>query len=277
MNEWALLVFTLCIPTAIGGFLFLALAHRTITKSTKDPLSVMKIPLLSLVGIAIVGLMGSFFHLGSPMNAINTLLGFGKSWMSNEIVLTSAFIGLAVITAGLALVQKRVNKVLLIVTGIVGLIDVYAMAKLYMVTQVVGWDHINTFFVFYGTVFTLGPVIAASLLSIKLKGEDLSKLIKWAFAIAIFGITIQIIGATSLVAAVPGFKMIGGSTLTEVLAPYSSMIMLRWVLEGAGLIILGMLALASTKKINYSFVYVALLIFIIAEGLSRYLFYVIGA
>ena len=45
------------------------------------------------------------------------------------------------------------------VTGIVGLIDVYCMASIYAVTRVNGWDNINTYLVFFGTVFTLGPVL----------------------------------------------------------------------------------------------------------------------
>ena len=57
------------------------------------------------------------------------------------------------------------------VTGIVGLIDVYCMASIYAVTRVNGWDNINTYLVFFGTVFTLGPVLAASLLGVTLKGD----------------------------------------------------------------------------------------------------------
>ena len=32
MHEWALLIMTVCVPTAVGGFLFLWLFHKKITK-----------------------------------------------------------------------------------------------------------------------------------------------------------------------------------------------------------------------------------------------------
>ena len=81
----------------------------------------MKLPLLTLAGISLVGLFASFFHLGTPTHALYTILGFGRSWMSNEIVFTGAFIGLACLTVGLVLLQKKINPILMLVTGIVGL------------------------------------------------------------------------------------------------------------------------------------------------------------
>ena len=44
-----------------------------------------------------------------------------------------------------------------------------------------------------------------------------------------------------------------------------------------GLALLGFLALVSMKKVNDSLIYLALAVFFIGEGMSRYLFYVIGA
>lgn len=277
MNEWALLVFSVCIPAAVGGFLFLWFSHRNIVKAGQDPFKVMKMPLLVLAGLSIIGLFASFFHLGSPASAFYTILGFGRSWMSNEIVFTGIFIALACITTGLAIMQKKVNPILLLVTGIVGLIDVYCMAKLYSVTQVTGWNNVNTYLVFFGTVFTLGPVLSASLMGVTLNGESFKEMIKWAFAITIFGIAIQVVGTAIFAVATPELQMINGSTAVESLSAYGNMIALRWILEAAGLILLGVLALTSMKKINYSVAYLALLVLIIAEAMSRYVFYVIGA
>ncbi|MCQ6278562.1 DmsC/YnfH family molybdoenzyme membrane anchor subunit [Bacillus sp. EB600] len=277
MHEWALLILTICVPAAIGGFLFLALLHKKIASSGQDPFNVMKLPLLVLAGFSIIGLFGAFFHLGKPTHAFYTILGFGRSWMSNEIVFTGAFIGLAFITAGLAILQKKTNRLLMLVTGLVGLMDVFCMASIYTATRINGWENINTYLVLYGVVFTLGPVLAASLMSTTLHPEMFKNIVKRAFAITIFGIGIQVIGTAILAVSTPAMQLISGTTAVASLSAYGEMIAIRWALEVAGLALLGFLAMASLKKVNDFLVYAAFAIFLIAEVMSRYLFYVMGA
>ena len=277
MHEWALLIMTVCVPAAVGGFLFLGLFHNKVAKAGQDSYKAMKLPMLTLAVLSIVGLFASFFHLGTPAHAFYTILGFGRSWMSNEIVFTGAFIGLAVITAVLVLVQKKTNPIFMIVTGIVGLIAVYCMASIYAATRVNGWDNVNTYLVFFGTVFTLGPVLAASLMSTTLKGDLLKSIIKWAFAITVFGIGIQVIGTAVFSVSTAEIETINGAAAIESLSGYSTMITFRWILEVAGLALLGFLAMASVKKVNYALIYAAVAVLMIGEAMSRYVFYVMGA
>jgi anaerobic dimethyl sulfoxide reductase subunit C len=277
MHEWPLLIFTVLIPAAVGGILFLWFIHGRIEKAGGNLLNIMKLPLIIISIVSIIGLIGSFLHLGSPENALNTLRGFGRSWMSNEIVFTGAFIGLACLTAGLAIVQKKVNPLLMLLTGVVGLVDIYCMSSAYAVTRVNGWDHLNTYVVFYGTAFSLGPVLGISLMLPKMKGEEMKKIVKWAFAFGIFGVAIQIIGSAMFNAYIPEVQMITGETAAAKLAPYSTMIGFRWAIEVIGLGMLGYFSLATKNKINYIPVYAALLVFAVAEGMSRYVFYVLGA
>ncbi|WP_070120870.1 dimethyl sulfoxide reductase anchor subunit family protein [Bacillus marinisedimentorum] len=277
MHEWPLLIFTVALPAAVGGILFLWFAHGSLKKTTTDVSRLMKWPLVITALVAIVGLIGSFFHLGSPMSAINTVKGFGRSWMSNEIVFTGLFLALICITAGLALVYKKVKPVLMIVTGLVGLIAIYSMATTYAVTRINGWDHLNTYIVFFGTAFALGPVLGASLLVPGMEKEKRKDIIKRAFMISIFGIAIQVIGAAMFSAYTSEIQLITGGTAAEKLAPYSGMAGIRWVVELLGLGVLGYMALGTKQKLSYAFVYAALLVFVIAEGMSRYLFYVIGS
>ncbi|WP_019242815.1 MULTISPECIES: dimethyl sulfoxide reductase anchor subunit family protein [Bacillus] len=278
MHEWALLILTVAVPAAIGGMLFLWFVHGIVKKDAADTFKMMKLPLIVIAVLSLVGLIASFFHLGAPTHALNAVRGFGQSWMSNEIVATGAFIALACITAGLAIVQKKVNPILMLITAIVGLVDVFCMAQLYKVTRVNGWDHMNTYLIFFGTVFALGPVLGASLLLPSVKGEQVKKIVKWAFAFGLFGIGIQIIGAAMFNGYVGEIELISGVSASERLATYSGFIGIRWIIEALGLGTLGYLALSSSqKKINFSMVYAALLLFIIAEGMSRYVFYVLGA
>ncbi|MBL4953505.1 DmsC/YnfH family molybdoenzyme membrane anchor subunit [Neobacillus sp. OS1-32] len=274
MNEWALLIMTVCVPAAVGGFLFLGLFHKQLAGN--DGFKVMKLSLIVLAAVSIVGLFAAFFHLGTPSHAFYTILGFGRSWMSNEIVFTGAFIALACITAGLAMVQKRINPTLILLTAVVGLIDVYCMASIYAVTRVNGWGNINTYLVFYGTVFTLGPVLAASLLGATVESEPVTKILKWAFALAVFGISIQIIGTVIFSVSPTDVQLINGTTATEHLTGYSSMITSRWILEIIGLAVLGFVSMSS-KKSAFTIVYLALVVLLIGEAMSRYVFYVLGA
>lgn len=277
MHEWALLIMTVCVPAAVGGFLFLGLFHKRVAKTGQDTYKTMKLPILSLAVLSIAGLFASFFHLGTPAHAFYTILGFGRSWMSNEIVFTGAFIGLAVVTTALAMIGKKTTPILMLVTGIVGLIAVYCMASLYAATRVNGWNNVNTYLVFFGTVFTLGPILAASLMSTTLKGDLLKGLIKWAFAITVFGIGIQVIGTAVFSVSPAEIEMINGAAAIQHLSGYSSMITSRWVLEIAGLALLGFLAVSSVKKVNYALLYAVVAVLIVGEVMSRYAFYVMGA
>lgn len=80
---------------------------KKITKAGEDSYKVMKLPILTLAVLNLIGLFASFFHLGTPTHALYTIMGFGRSWMSNEIVFTGAFIGLACMTAGLTILQRK--------------------------------------------------------------------------------------------------------------------------------------------------------------------------
>jgi anaerobic dimethyl sulfoxide reductase subunit C (anchor subunit) len=280
MHEWELLIFTLCIPASIGGFLFLSLIHKKIAASGLDPYKVMKLPLLVLAGVSVVGLVASFFHLGTPTNALYTIMGFGRSWMSNEIVFTGLFIGLACVTVGLAILKKKINPLFMLVTGIVGLIDVYCMASAYTSTLVSGWNALNTYTAFFGTVFVLGPVMAASLMAPVLSAEGNKeagkKIVKTALIIAFVGVAVQAIGVALYGTNMPEVNMINGINALSAIDGYQSTVVIRWIIELFGLGLLGYLS-RSTAKVSFSFVYVAVLVLVVAEGMNRYVFYVMGS
>ncbi|MFJ7729442.1 dimethyl sulfoxide reductase anchor subunit family protein [Neobacillus sp. NPDC097160] len=277
MHEWALLIFTVIIPSLVGGFLFLGIFHKKIAGSGHDTYKIMKLPLIVLTSLSLVGLLASFFHLGKPTHAFYAIMGFGRSWMSNEIVLTGAFIGMACITTGLAILQKKTNPVLIIITAIVGLIAVYCMASTYVVTRINGWGNMNSYLLSYGTMFTLGPILSTILIGKQLKSETFKETIQWAFALTILGIGIQAIGTALFSVSSTEIELINGVTAVTKLEGYSGMIAARWILEIVGLGALGFLVKSSMKKIHYSFIYTILAVLVIGEAMSRYVFYVLGA
>lgn len=282
MHEWALLIFTVCMQAAIGGTIVLTLFYKKISSLEADQaFKAMKLPLIVIAILTLVGLGASFGHLGTPTNAFNTLRNFGTSWMSNEIVFTGLFIAGVFVTLGLALLKKKVNFIALLVTSVIGLIDVYSMASIYTHSLVSGWDSINTFTSFYGTALVLGPVLGASLIVPMLRGEkyeNLGKtLLKYAFYLSIFGIAIQLIGLAVFATSMPEVSMITGTNALSILEGYQGTVVARWIIEVVGVGILGHIAFSYNGKATASFAFASLFVFIAAEGMSRYLFYLLGA
>lgn len=282
MHEWALLIFTVCVQTAIGGIFTLWLFQLRLGKFGEETLlAILKIPLMVITALSLVGLIASFAHLGTPSNAMNTIRNVGSSWMSREILVTGAFIGAACITTALTIIQKKINPLLIIGTAFIGLIDIFCMAAIYSNSLVSGWNSINTFTSFYGTAFILGSVLFASLtvpiLRAKSMDETAQKLVRLSFYIALFGIALQLIGLALFPSALTDVNMIAAASAQSSLEAYQGTIALRWGIELIGLILFGYMALSPVKRTTVTLAFTALIVIGFAEGLSRYVFYVLGS
>lgn len=281
MHEWALLLFTICMQAAIGGTIVLTVFYKKISSlETEQAFKVMKLPLLVIAVLTLVGLGASFGHLGSPTNAFNTLRNFGTSWMSREIVFTGLFIAGVFVTLGLALLKKKVNFIALLITSLIGLFDIYSMASIYTHSLVSGWDSINTFTSFFGSALVIGPVLGASLIVPMLRDEkydNLGKtLLKYAFYLSIIGIAVQLIGLAVFATSMPEVSMISGTNALSILEGYQGTVVARWIIEVVGVAILGHVAFSYNGKATAPIAFTALLLLIAAEGMSRYLFYLLG-
>ena len=282
MHEWALLIFTICVQTAIGGMFILWLYERNIRKAGDETtFSILKTPLIIIAVLSLIGLGASFAHLGTPSNALNTIRNIGSSWMSREIVATGAFIGAACITTGLAIVQKKINPIFLLVTAIIGFVDIYCMAAIYANSLISGWNSVNTYLSFYGTAFILGAVLIASFTVPALRAknmDDMAKnLLKLSFFAALLGIALQLVGVALFPASMAEVNIMAATAASTSLETYQATIAIRWVVEVIGFILLGYLALAPAKKTPMAVAFVALIVLGFAEGLSRYVFYVLGS
>lgn len=281
MNEWPLLIFTISVQTAIGGtFMLWIYLIRNKEKKDLEIFKLFKIPLIVIGVLSLVGLGASFAHLGTPMNAFNTIRNIGSSWMSREIVVTGAFIGLAVLTVVWALYSKKVSSWLMLGASIVGLIDVYCMAAIYTHSLIGPWNSTHTFLSFYGTTFILGAILAVALLTPILYKQNMEmeakRFLRTALIVAVSGIALQLIGTALLSATVTDINMIGGISSAEVLSSYQVMIVSRWIITILGLGLFGYLTSTTYKKSFASMTLLTLLVFIMSEGLGRYVFYVLG-
>lgn len=156
MHELPLLIFTLFLQGSVGVTLWLAFggAHTT-------PRSAL-LPAAGAFVLASLGLLASALHMGYPLNALNALRHVSSSWLSREIIFASLYLAALGLAVLLMFSNKPGWKLLLAVAGLVGLVDVFCMAQIYMHASVVTWQHINTLVLFIGSVGIIGSACMAA-------------------------------------------------------------------------------------------------------------------
>ncbi|MCC2307916.1 dimethyl sulfoxide reductase anchor subunit family protein [Cellulomonas chengniuliangii] len=171
VHELPLVAFTILAQMSVGSFVVLGVIHLFgIRKHGHGAVDKLSDPALYAIGPAMVlGLIASIFHLGSPMNALNTINHLGSSWLSREIFFGSAF---ACMGAVFAVVQWRrwltplLRQILAGATALVGLVLVYSMSMVYMLPTVPAWNHWATPVTFFTTTFLLGALAVGAALVI---------------------------------------------------------------------------------------------------------------
>jgi Fe-S-cluster-containing dehydrogenase component/DMSO reductase anchor subunit len=79
-SEWPLVLFTL-----LAAFLFAAVSAALLSPPLFDP--------MTILALAVGGMIVSTIHLGKPLKAWRALLNVRSSWLSREIVADSLFLG----------------------------------------------------------------------------------------------------------------------------------------------------------------------------------------
>lgn len=156
MQEWPLIVFTLLVQGSVGTTVLLSfiLLFASPSQDLDQRRRFLLAPLIIAVVAGGYGLIASTLHLGYPLNAFNALRHFSSSWLSREIIFDSLYLAAVGIAAVLALFLRKVC--LLLFGSVFGLIDVYCMGAIYTHTSIATWAHINTWFMFFGAVLSIG-------------------------------------------------------------------------------------------------------------------------
>lgn len=131
MHELPLLIFTLFLQGSVGVTLWLVFggAHA----SQRSAL----LPAAGAFVLASLGLLASALHMGYPLNALNALRHVSSSWLSREIIFASLYLAALGLATLLMFAKKPGWKLLLAAAGLVGLVDVFCMAQIYMHASVV--------------------------------------------------------------------------------------------------------------------------------------------
>ena len=171
MNERPLVTFTLLTQMAVGAFLAivaidLGAAGHANQASTE---AMCNTALLVIVPLAFAGLLSSLLHLGAPRNAWRALANVRSSWLSREVLLALVFCGLAGLSAVLAWIPfatPSVRSAMALTAGLTGVALVYAMARVYRLRTVAGWDTALTTVSFFATTVLLGSLLVATLIAL---------------------------------------------------------------------------------------------------------------
>lgn len=271
MGEAPLILFTLCVQAAIGIMIFITLGKQIYNDKTFKKASIVAAILSA------IGLFASLIHLGQPLHAINSLLNLGSSWLSREVLFSGVFAGIAVLYA-LALYFKTdnesFNRLLRWAGSIVGLVDIFFMAKVYSTTSVPSWHGVNTFVDFYTTAIAVGALIFLATSLSELKNEDKKILGFIVLAAAIIQAALAVPYSLGL-----GLNGMAAQDSVKILNGMSAAIAIKWLLIlGGAAILMGQASQQTgTKDIKSasSMIYVAGIALIIGEIIGRYAFYAV--
>ncbi|WP_244262436.1 DmsC/YnfH family molybdoenzyme membrane anchor subunit [Vibrio metschnikovii] len=142
-HEFPLVIFTVFAQTAVGAFFLVCLLFLFGSPSEQQKMSMMK-SLFFVWVLMGIGFAASTFHLGSPLRAFNAFNRVGHSWLSNEILTGSLFFalgGLLWLLSVLKVASAALRRGLMVTAMVMGIIFMYAMARLYMIETVPTWAY----------------------------------------------------------------------------------------------------------------------------------------
>jgi anaerobic dimethyl sulfoxide reductase subunit B len=145
-SERSLVVFTILVQMAVGAVWLLSLL-RAFNPAT---LGVITITML-------IGMLASFLHLGTPLNAWRAIRNVRSSWLSREVVCAALF---AASLIGLTITGGEGAWLV----DMIGFALIVSMARVYQLRTVPAWNHWTTLVSFFSTTLLLGSVLCGALL-----------------------------------------------------------------------------------------------------------------
>ena len=158
-EEWPLIVFTLLTQISAGVFFFHGVFVLTTGKINNVPNPGLNISFFT----GILGLFFAFFHLGTPLHAVNALNNLASSWMSREILLISLFLFLMFFL----LIDKyhwiKLNSILkqgLILLNLIVIVALtYSMIHIYHLPTIASWNNYISWYEFISCTLIPGALL----------------------------------------------------------------------------------------------------------------------
>ncbi|GAL06286.1 anaerobic dimethyl sulfoxide reductase chain C [Photobacterium aphoticum] len=272
LYEGPLVAFTVLAQTAVGAHLTVNLFDRFKKPGVADArLYIARFAILVFMG---VGFLFSTTHLGSPLRAFNALNRVGSAALSNEILTGAGFLSLAglywlmsVMKIGNDSVRKAVN----LLSIAVGVVFMFAMAKVYLIQTVPAWFTPMTTLAFWFTVLTSGVLFGYTLLTVlDITVESVNRRLMWT-GLTLIGLNVAFVVMHVLYFAGISTAIHSGLAQITQLSGYVAGHVLLLVAAGA----LWRYAelFAQTPRQKNRLVVVAFIVLFVAELLGRNVFY----
>ena len=270
LHEWPLMFFTVIGQSVAGAFILMTavLLCRAMPQGQHYKITLSMFGLWVLMG---VGFMLSMMHMGSPLRAFNSMLRFGHSALSNEIVSGSVFFaagGFYWLLSALKKLPRVVDKPFLLLVSVLAVIFIYAISRVYQIETVPTWFNHYTSLQFILTSLIVGPVLAALLL--RSAGSDLTG----CRILVLISLLATIAGC--IVAIAQGFELgtIRSSVqrASELVPDYPLLSGLRFVMIFAGLGLWG-ISVAKLRNPSVIIMLIAFVLVFLGEFTGRGLFY----
>ncbi|MGG4608415.1 DmsC/YnfH family molybdoenzyme membrane anchor subunit [Providencia sp. Me31A] len=268
LHEWPLILFTVLGQSIAGGAIVTGLAWlSTDDKQQKQRIVNAMLVLWVLMGL---GFLASMMHMGSPLRAFNSMNRVFASSLSNEVLFGSVFFalgGLWWLLSALKKMPEGLGKIWLLLTMLMGLVFVWAMTRVYMISTVPTWDTPHTTIGFFMTVFVVGPILGTLLLRVAkfpLNSGKLAAISVVAYIVTIASVLIQS-GEIALIAT-------SVQKASDLVPDYGFLQMIRLVATSLGLL-LWVLPVIRQNQPSVISLLIGTLLVLFGELIGRGLFY----
>lgn len=235
-------------------------------------------PLLVIASVAgLVALAAGSLHLGQPLKAWRSFLGWRNSWFSREVIALSAFVFLIVPATAAAWLPHPLEEILTILAVVSGALTVTCSAMIYVKTRREFWNPAQAFGKFFGTVVVLGA--AAAFVSSTFNGAAKSVTAVSAATLALatlIKLTLENRILKHLVDAETPIQTPLNKTARLLAGELNSVLRLRLAFGIIGGLLLPIIALAQMAEgaaFNLLFAATGFALCIAGEFLERYLFF----
>lgn len=140
--ELPLALFTTLAPAGAGAFVALACVFFAASFTDEQLKKIDRMTLIPLI-VVLIGFACSFAHLASPMNAINVFAGMGHSPLTNEIVVGSVFVVVAIVYWIVAMTGKLTGgarKGFAALVAVVALVFACFTGFAYLMDTIASWN-----------------------------------------------------------------------------------------------------------------------------------------
>lgn len=276
-SEWALLLFTLFAPTAVGLIFSMAVMSsgrhmvlRLIYTSVRQQVTIIAILLMA------AAVLFSFFHLGSPFRAVYAMSNLQTSWLGREIFMVIVFSGMLAVRLIILIIYRTgevLNRIVLWICLIAGFAMIYTMARVYMIPTIPAWDQASTMVLFLSGSLLLGiPLFLYLLIAgniVHLDKQGTKRFFRLMVSFVLFAFLARLIFASFAVD-------ISEDAGFPPRAIPVAIILLHYLFSLSGIVLLlgwGFISAITSEKFLRYLVPVAFSCLLLGEVLGRYIFF----